>query len=457
MKQILVLGAGRSSGVLINHLSEEASEHGWQLTVADAELATANEKVAGLESARAVRLNAGNESEVKQLIGAADLVISMLPAHMHAPIARQCVALGRSLFTASYVSDEMQALDAEVRDKGLLFLNECGLDPGIDHVSAMQVIDRIRNEGHQLTSFETFAGGLLAPHPDNNPWEYKFTWNPRNVVLAAQGGVKFIQEGCVKYIPYHRVFNRIEVIHIPGHGYFEGYANRDSLKYIDVYGLRGIRTLYRGTLRRLGFCEAWDVLVQIGATDDSYEMEAVDGMTHRQFINSFLSFDADDSIELKLAHYVNLPLASPPMYRLRWSGLFDNEPVGLKVGTPAQILEHILKKTWALGPDDRDMIVMWHKFGFLDQGRPRQIQSHMVCTGDADNTAMARTVGLPLAIAASLYLRDKMKVTGVLRPVVPEIYEPLLESLRQRGVDFVEREVEVRDKDEARSQGRYSR
>ncbi|MEM8892553.1 MAG: saccharopine dehydrogenase C-terminal domain-containing protein, partial [Bacteroidota bacterium] len=336
-------------------------------------------------------------------------------------------------------------MDKEAREKGLLFLMECGLDPGIDHMSAMRVMDQIRAKNLELKGFETFTGGLIAPESTlDNPWEYKFTWNPRNVVLAGQGIVKFIQEGRYKYFPYHRLFRRIEMLHVPEYGYFEGYANRDSLKYLDVYKLRGINTLYRGTLRRPGFCKAWDIFVQLGATDDKYEMEGVDKMTHRQFINSFLSYDPHNSVELKLAHYMGLDLDGEEMFKLKWLGLFQEELIGLEKGTPAQILEHILKKSWSLKEEDKDMIVMLHLFDFIDQGKKRRVQSHMVVKGDDSlNTAMAKTVGLPMAIAAKQLLIGNMKAEGVQIPVIPEIYNPILDELSLLGIDFVEREVEL--------------
>ena len=442
MKEILLIGAGRSATAFIDYINKEASQHGWHLIVADTDLELAQEKVKGHKCANATKLDVHDTEDVLALVNRVEMVVSMLPASLHMVVAKLALEKGIPFFTASYVSDEMQALDEEVRAKGLLFLNEIGLDPGIDHISAMRVIDQIKDKGCELTGFETFTGGLLAPDPDVNPWEYKFTWNPRNVVLAGQGGVKFIQQGRYKYIPYHRLFRRIELIHIPGHGYFEGYANRDSLQYLDIYGLRGIPTLFRGTLRRIGYCHAWNVFVQLGATDDTYEMEGVANMTHRQFINSFLPFNPHDSIELKLAHYVNLDCESPEMFRLKWLGLFSNEVIGLERGTPAQVLEHILKKKWTLTEDDRDMIAMWHKFDYIEDGVAKQIQSHMVYTGDADDTAMSRTVGIPLAIATSLYLQGEIKAVGVARPVTKEIYEPILTELEKHGIDFVERETE---------------
>jgi len=444
MSNILVLGAGRSSTSLIEYLLENAVEHNWQVTIADYALQLAEEKINGHEKGKAVAFNINHEEECDTLVSQNDVVISMLPARFHPVVAEACLRHGKHLMTASYVSEDMKALDKAAQEKGLLFLNECGLDPGIDHMSAKKVIDHIREEkGLELRAFESFTGGLLAPDKnDDNPWQYGFTWNPRNVVLAGQGTVKFIQEGRYKFIPYHKLFRRIEMIHIPGHGYFEGYANRDSLQYLDVYDLHGIQTLYRGTLRRPGYCKAWDIFVQLGATDDTYQMEGVDGMTHRQFINSFLSYNPNDSVELKIAHYMQLDADGPEMHRLRWLGLFDEEPVGLLKGTPAQILEHILKKKWTIRPDQKDQIVMWHLFDYIENGQVKRIRSAMVADGEnATATAMAKTVGYPLAIAAKLLLTGKIKARGVQIPITKEFYDPILSELETLGFDFIEEEV----------------
>lgn len=443
MKHILALGAGRSTPNLISYLLEACQRHGWTLTLGDIAPEAAQAKIEGASYARAIAFDVTNQVQRDEEIGKADLVISLLPVLFHSLVARSCISAGKSLITASYVNDEFRALHEEARRKGVLILMECGLDPGIDHMSAMRVLDMLKGKGHEVVAFETFTGGLLAPESClDNPWEYKFTWNPRNVVLAGTGTVKFIQEGRYKYIPYHRLFRRTEIIHIPGYGYFEGYANRDSLSYINIYKLQGIRTLFRGTLRRPGFSRTWDIFVQMGATDDTYEMEGVAEMTHRQFINSFLYYDPNNSVELKLAYYMGLEIDGQEMYRLRWLGIFSDELVGLSKGTPAQILEHILKKKWTITAEERDMIVMWHKFDFMDQGRRRQIQSHMVIKGDdAVQTAMAKTVGLPVGIAARLVLTGAIQATGVQIPVEPEIYNPILDELEAYGITFTEREM----------------
>jgi saccharopine dehydrogenase-like NADP-dependent oxidoreductase len=355
--------------------------------------------------------------------------------------------LGKHLTTASYISKEMRALHDEAVSKGLVLLNEVGLDPGIDHLSAMQLLDVIRAEGGRIEHFESFCGGLVAPESDDNPWHYKFTWNPRNVVLAGQGGaVKFLHNGKYKYIPYHRVFRRTEVINIDGFGRFEGYANRDSLAYRDVYGLQDVRTIYRGTLRRPGFSRAWNAFVMLGTTDDSYIMEGSEEMTHRDFINSFLPYSVRDSVELKVAHYLKIDQDDDLMDKLEWLGVFSREKVGLKNATPAQILQHILEKKWTMRPTDRDMIVMWHKVGFILNGQKTVTESSMVVKGDdEDNTAMAKTVGLPLAIATRMILEGKVTERGVLLPISPDIYRPVLNELAANGLSFTEKTYPVEE------------
>ena len=443
MENILLIGAGRSASTLIDYLLNECEINKWSLSIGDTDEALAAKK--GKGKARTFMFDVKDEKQLEEEVNRTDIVISMVPAMFHQLVADACIKLEKHLVTASYVTPDMNALNDVAKDKGLIFLNECGLDPGIDHMSAMRVIDRIRGNNYQLTGFESFTGGLLEPNPDDdNPWQYKFTWNPRNVVMAGRGHVKFLQEGKYKYIPFQRLFRRTELIHIPGHGYFEGYANRDSLKYLDVYDLHGIKTLFRGTLRRPGYSKAWNTFVQLGATCDDYQMENVDKMTHREFINSFLWYNPYDSVELKIAHYMNFEMDSQEMYRLRWLGIFSDELVGLDEGTPAQILEHILKKKWAMTEADNDQIVMWHKFNYIDdKGNMVQENSTMVMNGeDPVNTAMSKTVGLPLGIATKMIMKGKITTPGVHIPIQKEIYEPILDELEEYGLVFNEEKVD---------------
>jgi saccharopine dehydrogenase (NAD+, L-glutamate forming) len=312
-------------------------------------------------------------------------------------------------------------------------------------MSAMQVIDRIRGEGGKLTGFWSSTGGLVAPEYDNNPWNYKFTWNPRNVVLAGQGTSKFIRNGKYKYIPYHETFRRVLKVNILDMGKFEIYPNRDSLKYRATYELQCIPTMYRGTIRRPGFCEAWNVFVQLGATDDTYTLENSENMTYRDFINTFLYYRPDESVESKLATYMGISLDSPIMQKLKWLGVFENKKIGLKNATPARILQNLLEEKWSLDPEDKDMIVMRHVFEYQDKNKDiKRLKSSLVVIGDDQvNTAMAKTVGLPVAIATKLFLTGKIKLSGVHIPIKKELYEPILAELEEYGIRFVEVEEEV--------------
>ncbi len=442
MRSILVLGAGRSSSALIDYLLLQAEQHDWSVTVGDVALSAAQERVGKSPRGKAITFDIHQES-ASDIIKNCDVVVSMLPALFHPIVAKKCLHFKKHLLTASYVSDEMKSFDAEARKSNLLFLNECGLDPGIDHMSAMQVIDRIGQEGGDLYSFESFTGGLIAPDTDpENPWRYKFTWNPRNVVMAGQGTAKFLQNGQYKYIPYQQLFKRTTPVMVPGYGAYEGYANRDSLQYREAYGLQKIKTMVRGTLRNKGFCGAWDIFVQLGCTEDTYHMEDVIHMTHHDFINSFLDYHPDWSVEEKIAHRFHLHLDGPELQRLNWSGLFDNEPLGIGAGTPAQLLEHILNKRWKLDAHDQDMIVMWHRFRYRQDGKDHEVQASLVSKGeDSIHTAMAKTVGLPLAIAASSLMQAKLTGRGVLIPVKKEIYGPILEELKVLGIELLERKL----------------
>ncbi len=439
MNRILIIGAGRSSPYLIKYLLEQAAERSWEIVVGDISLDLAQARVNGNQNGRAIELDINDSSKREREIAAADVVVSMLPSLMHIDVAKDCVRLKKHLITASYVSDELEALDEDAKKSGVVLLNEIGVDPGLDHLSCMKIIEDISSAGGTIQSFESFTGGLIAPESDNNPWNYKFTWNPRNVVLAGQGGVKFIQEGMYKYIPYHKVFSRIEKLTIPEYGVFEGYANRDSLKYREVYGLENIPTLYRGTLRRPGFCAAWDLFVQLGATDDSYIMENTENMTHREFINSFLFYNAGNSVELKAAYHLGIGIESDELAKLKWLGIFEDTVVGLKNATPAEILQHILEKKWKLDPEDKDMIVMLHRIYYEIDGERKELNSNLFVIGeDSTFTAMAKTVGLPLGIATKLVMTGVIKTPGVQLPISKEIYDPALNELKEYGINFEE-------------------
>lgn len=444
MRQILIIGAGRSASSLIRYLLSKSAVEKIQLVIGDLSLALAEKKTNGHPNATAIALDIFDNHQRADAISKADIVISMLPAHLHIEVARDCIVYKKSLVTASYISDAMQELDAAAKENNLVFMNEIGLDPGIDHMSAMKVIDEISDKGGKMLLFESFCGGLVAPESDTNLWNYKFTWAPRNVVLAGQGGAaKFIQEGTYKYIPYCNLFRRTEFLDVEGYGRFEAYSNRDSLKYRSVYGLDNVLTLYRGTIRKVGFSKAWNMFVQLGMTDDSYVMENSDTMSYRDFVNSFLPYHPTDSVEIKTRLILKIDQDDIMWDKLLELDLFNKDKIiGLKNATPAQMLEKILNDKWTLQADDKDMIVMYHKFGYELNGEKRQIDSKMVCLGDDQTyTAMAKTVGLPVAIAALQILNGKIKTPGVQLPITKEVYLPILKELEEYGVVFKEQSM----------------
>jgi saccharopine dehydrogenase-like NADP-dependent oxidoreductase len=444
MRKILIIGAGRSASSLIKYLLDKSESENLLLTIADLSEALANKKTGNHKNARAISFDVCNDEQRKQEIQQADIVISMLPAHLHIEVAKDCIFYKKSMITASYISEEMKSLDSQAKENQIVLMNEIGLDPGIDHMSAMKIMDEIKSIGGKIILFESFCGGLVAPESDTNLWNYKFTWNPRNVVVAGQGGAaKFIQEGTYKYIPYHKLFRRTEFLEVEGFGRFEAYANRDSLKYREIYGLQNAETCYRGTIRRVGFSKAWDVFVQLGMTDDTYILDDSEHLSNRDFVNLFLPYHPTDSVEIKLRHQLKIDQDDVIWDKLLELDLFSKSVVtGLKNATPAQMLEKILSYKWTLQPEDKDMIVMYHKIGYEINGEQKQIDSTMVCLGDDQTyTAMAKTVGLPVAIATLKILNGEIKTTGVQLPISKEVYLPILKELEQYGVVFKEFDV----------------
>ncbi|WP_445747542.1 saccharopine dehydrogenase family protein [Polaribacter sp.] len=444
MKKILIIGAGKSSSSLITYLLENSIKEDLFITIGDISIENSSKIINNHSRGKAILLNIFNENDRKKEIEKADLVISMLPASLHIEVAKDCLEFKKHLVTASYISDEMKSLDEDVKKNGLIFMNEIGLDPGIDHMSAMKVIDSIKNKGGKMLLFESFCGGLVAPESDTNLWNYKFTWNPRNVVLAGQGGAAmFIQEGTYKYIPYHKLFRRTEFLSINEYGKFEAYANRDSLKYRSVYGLDDIPTMYRGTIRRVGFSRAWNIFVQLGMTDDSYTIENSEHMSYRDFVNLFLAYSPSDSVELKLRSYLKIDQDDLIWEKLVELDIFNpNKKIGLKNATPAQMLQKILENSWTLQENDKDMIVMQHLFGYELNQKKYQIESSLVVLGENQTyTAMAKTVGLPVAIAAIKILNKEIKTPGVQIPISKEVYEPILDELEKCGIQFIEKNV----------------
>ena len=437
-QKIFIIGAGRSASSLIKYLINLSVKNNFELTIGDKDVSLVKDKIDGHKCASAIQFDVQNEAQRISEIKNADIVISMLPASLHFIVALDCLKYKKNLVTASYVSKDIQSLNDQAQKQGIILLNEIGLDPGIDHMSAMKVIDDIKNKGGVIKSFKSYCGGLVAPDYDTNPWNYKFTWNPRNVVLAGQGTAQYIDSGKYKYIPYGQLFKRTDTVNVLNYGQFEAYANRDSLSYREVYKLNDIPTLFRGTLRKPGYSEAWDLFVQMGMTDDSYEVD-VSGMNYSDFFNSFIDLRNRDIKSYLKSHF---RVSDDVISKVEWLGFFNQINLAIDKGTPAQILQKILESKWLLKKEDKDMIVMQHQFIYEIDGKERELHSSFVLLGeDQTYTGMAKTVGLPVGIATKLILNGEIKSTGVRVPVSKEIYKPVLEELEQYGIRFIEEEI----------------
>lgn len=421
MKRILLFGAGKSATCLIDYLIEEIHRHHWELVVADNNEDLARSKIGGAAGTKAVAVQVENEAARNALVKESDIVISLLPPALHSLVASSCLQERRSLLTASYMDDSIRSRAGEVRDKGLLFLCEMGLDPGIDHMSAMHLIHRIRSQGGRILSFRSHTGGLVAPSSDDNPWHYKISWNPRNVVLAGSAGAIFKQEGGIVKKSYRELFKDTGEVIVEGVGKLAWYPNRDSLSYIPLYGLEETESFIRTTLRHKIFCEAWAALIDAGLADDKIPLQT-EGVRFKDWsapVHSFVSTRNEGLFQ--------------------FLGLFDDEPLPVKAKSSADALQYLLETRLAMRPDDRDMIVMLHELDYTIQGKRLGMQSSLVVEGDDYlRTAMAKTVGLPLGIAAKLILEGKIGLKGLHIPILPEIYIPVLEELIDHGVQFRE-------------------
>lgn len=501
VKHIVLFGAGKSATVLIDYLKVAASENVWLVTVADSNLEVVQAKVGKHDLVKAEQVNIENDGQRKAIVAKADIVISMMPPNLHHLVALDCIELSKHLLTASYVSESINALQSEIEKRGLLFLCEMGLDPGIDHMSAMQIFHRIKEQGGKITSFKSHCGGLVAPESDDNPWHYKISWNPRNVVLAGKAGADYKEDGKEVHLPYAELFNADKIVEVPEHGIFAYYPNRDSLAYEKLYQLDHIDTLMRTTLRHPEFNFGWKNIVDLKLTDEE-KVYNTDGMTVAGFfkahfemngfsnwLNNMLTSRLDyaknmmeklmqlmeaeeeagdegattdeeimmidekgslttldiEEVKDKAAESVagKMHEANLSMKQLFFLGLDDEETLINKgLCSAADVLQFILEKKWALQPEDKDMIVMMHEIGYELHGEHKEIKSSLVLKGDDSiHTAMAKTVGLPLGIAAKLILEGKIKEKGLHIPVSPEIYEPVLAELEKYGIIFHETEA----------------
>ena len=434
--RILIIGAGRSSSALIKYCLDKSEELSWTVTVADADPAAAAAKVGKHPRGHSAWLNVTKTNDRRDLISRADIVVSLLPAHLHIEAAHDCIRLKKHLITASYVSQELYRLGDEARNRELIFMGEMGLDPGIDHMTAMQRLNAIREMGGNVTAFRSFTGGLIAKESNNNPWGYKFTWNPRNVVLAGQGTAQYLQDKKLKFLPYQRLFSTLWDVEVPGHGKFEAYANRDSLLYREQYGLEDIPTILRGTLRYPGYAAAWSALVKIGLTNADFPILDSARITYHELMEA-LAPSGSGSVKDRIAGMLGVPPNGEVMNRLVWLGLFTKKRIKLRDATPALILERLLLDKWKLSPNDKDLIVMQHQIDYELNGKTFRDVSNLTMTGqNAKDTAMSRLVGLPMGIFVRLISQGSIQATGVHIPTMKEVYEPVLEEMKDYGMEL---------------------
>lgn len=431
-KHFLVFGAGKSATVLIDYLKKVVAEKQWTLTVADSDLELVQQKLGTAAGTKAVQLDIHDSPTRALLIQEADIVISLLPPSLHFPIAEDCLAYQKHLLTASYVDPKIRAMAGAIEEKGLLFLCEMGLDPGIDHMSAMQLIHRIKASGGNIESFYSHCGGLVAPESDDNPWHYKISWNPRNVVLAGKAGAVYRENGAVKELPYKHLFQQNTTVDIPTLGTLAYYANRDSLSYIDLYDLPQTKDFLRTTLRYPEFCKGWAAVVALYLTDETVQYDT-DGLSIAHFLQMHLQYHQLSDV------FTKWMTDSLIRKQFEFLGFFKDDIIDRGKCSAADILQWRMEKSWVLQAADKDMIVMLHEITYSQNQQLHKIKSSLIVKGeDHLRTAMAKTVGLPLAIAAVLIAEGRLTETGLHIPIIPSIYEPVLAMLAQEDIVFLE-------------------
>lgn len=441
MKTIALFGAGKSATVLIEYLIQEGQKNDWQITIADTSKELIESKTGNAANTKAVQLDITNDTERQSLIQQADIVISMMPAQLHYLIAKDCVTFKKNLLTASYVDEGVKELKQAIEENDLLFLCEMGLDPGIDHMSAMQLFHFIEEKGGAITSFTSHCGGLIAPESDNNPWHYKISWNPRNIVLAGKAGAVYKDHGTVITKHYKEVFENCSVVNVDTLGEYAWYPNRDSLSYISVYHLEEAETFLRTTLRHPAFCHGWDKIIHLGLTDTDDGSNILDCVTYADWFSRKLFFveQREMSWEEYLDLYVEENFHEALTTQFNFLGVMEEHNLPKQYSCSADILQFLAESKFAMQPDDKDMIVMLHEIGYKLNGETFALKSRLIVKGDNIlHTAMAKTVGLPLGIAAKLILQHKIQVKGLHIPVIKEIYAPVLAELKAYGIAFHE-------------------
>lgn len=442
MQTILIAGAGKSSIYLIEYFLSLASKSKWKIIVADNDGEIINEKINGNPNAEAAVIDITKESQREPLVKRADIVISMMPPHLHIHLAKDCLKHKKHLITSSYISPEMREMSKAVKDAGLMFMCEMGLDPGLDHMTASDMIHSIQRVAAVITSFKSYCGGLVSPESDNNPWHYKITWNPRNIVMAGSKGGKYLSNGKEVEVPYKELFDNPKKIKIGDMGQFAFYPNRDSMDYIEQYELHETTNFMRATLRHPNFCKGWNALIQLGLTDDKEKLNT-QGMTYLGWLKEVTSHSRGP-IQAHLAKKLNISADDKIISMMQWLGMFDERIINQKKATSAQVLEELVTEKMQMNPKDKDMVVLQHEVEYVHKDKKTKAISTMVLKGEnSEYTAMAKAVGLPIAVLARLVLQNKIRVpVGVLIPNMAAVYRPVLTELRHHGIEFIDEVVE---------------
>jgi len=440
MKKVLILGAGLVSRPHVHYL---LSQPNFLVTVASRTVSKAEKLVGDHPRGKAISLNVKDDKELEKLISENDLAVSLLPYTYHVKIAKLCIKHKKNMVTTSYVSDAMKELDSEAKSAGIILLNETGVDPGIDHMSAMRVINNVKNNGGRIKSFKSYCGGLPAPEANTNPWGYKFSWSPRGVVMAGKNSAKYLMDKKIIDIPGAELFATNWLVDIPGFAKLEAYPNRNSLPYKELYNIPDTETMFRGTLRYPGWCVTMKKIVELGLLDDEkvYNLEE---LTYSDFIKKFIIESKYNDLKKNLATQWELEVSSDPIHRVQWLGLLEDEKIGLGKGTAMDVFCKVLLDKLQYAPNERDMLILHHEFIAEFPHRRQKITSTMIDYGiPGGDSSMSRTVGLPSAIAAKLVLNGIIKEKGVRIPVVPEIYEPILEELAKQNIACKERYQDI--------------
>ena len=435
-KKVTIFGAGLVVKPMVDYLAGK----GYEITIASRTFSKAEKLAAPHSNATAKQFLSDDEQAMEEFVKASDLVVSLLPATMHVKVAKKCIEFKTDMVTTSYISPEMRALDQEAKDAGIIILNEIGVDPGIDHMSAMKIFHQVENEGGKIVSFMSYCGGLPAPEANTNPLGYKFSWAPKGVLKAAGNGARFMKDGKIVEIEGKNLFKNYWFVDVEGAGTFEAYPNRDSMGYVELYGLKHLKTMYRGTFRNISHCDTWYIMSQMGFYKEDEIFDNLEGTVKEFILEKMLKIDKDKCLKMLLMEKYNLPEESVILNKFEWLGFFDDTPVPIKKGGAVDLLTAIMLDKMSYEEGERDLLVLHHQFIAEYPNKTQKITSTMIDYGiPYSDSSMARTVSLPAAIGVHMILEGKIKLAGVYMPILPDIYNPVLQELENLDIKIVER------------------